>query len=135
MIRYDQCVGPHIDCSLCVLSCVDTFNDDRSLPRLANPFQIVPGHNRLLKSRSNIGVQHWSFAGDNDILKFHQAAICEKSCQPPRPNEELVYEWQHGPEFSTEQFLCTVSKVSFAVSRDWRVDSDHQSRKTSFTRP
>ena len=75
MIGNDQRICSHVHCASCVLWRVDTFNHDWPVPRLANPFHVRPSHNGLLESSSDIGIQHWPLSRDDDILKFHQAAV------------------------------------------------------------
>src|SRR4029077_11479160 len=121
-------------CAPRVLWCVDFCNWYRPVPRLANPFEIVPSHNGLLKSSSDISIRHWPFSRDDDILKFHQAAVREKSRQPAWPNEKLIHKRQHWSELSTKKFFRAIAKVAFPESCDWRVDRDHQGRKPSLAR-
>src|SRR6266540_3055653 len=101
---------------------------------MANPIEIVPSHDGLRESVSDIGIQHWPFSRDDDILKFHQAAVREKSRQPARPNEKLIHKRQHWSELSTEEFFRAIAKVAFSETCDWRVDRDDQGRKPGLAR-
>src|SRR4029434_8289622 len=111
-IGHDQRVCSHVHCASCVLWRVDTFDHDRPVPRLANPFEIVPSHDGLLEGSSDIGQQHWPFSRDYDILKFHQAAVRENSRQPAWPNEKLIHKREHLSELSTKKFLNAIAKVA-----------------------
>src|SRR4029077_13248849 len=113
---------------------VNTFDHDRPVPCLTNPVEIVPSHNGLLKSSSDVGIQHRPFSWDDDILKFHQAAVREKSPQPARPNEKLTHKRQHCSDLSTEEFFQAIAKIAFSETCDWRVDRDHQGRKPGVAR-
>src|SRR6478672_10956636 len=134
MIGHDQRVCSHVYRASCVVWRVDTFDHDRPVPGLANPFEIVPGHNGLLKSSSDVGIQHRPFSRDYDILKFHQAAVRENSHQPAWPNEKLTHKRQHLSELSTKKFFRAVAKIAFSETCDGRVDRDHQGRKAGVAR-
>src|SRR6476646_11381690 len=109
MIGHDQRVCSPVYRASCVVWRVDTFDHDWPVPRLANPLEIVPSHNGLLKSSSDVGIQHRPFARDNDILKLHQTAVREKSRQPAWPNEKLTQKRQHRSEFSTKKFFRAIA--------------------------
>jgi hypothetical protein len=113
---------------------VDTFDHDWPVPCLPNPFEIVPSHNGLLKSSGDVGIQHRPFSWDDDILKFHQAAVREKSRQPAWPNEKLIHKRQHWSQFSTKKFFRAIAKVAFPETCDRRVNGDHQGRKPGLAR-
>src|SRR4029077_9836585 len=134
MIGHDQCVCSHVDCTPGILRRVDPLDHNRPVPRLTNPLEIVPSHNGLLKSSSDVGIQHRPFARDNDILKLHQTAVREKSRQPAWPNEKLTQKRQHQSEFSTKKFFRAIAKVTCSETCDRRVNCDHQCRKPGLPR-
>src|SRR5205814_7397459 len=91
VIGHNQCIRSDIHCSASVLRRMDAFDDDWAIPCLTNPFEVIPGDHRLLESSSNIGIKHRAFSRDNDVLKFHQASIRKKRCEPAWPNEYLIH--------------------------------------------
>src|SRR5207247_3499658 len=67
VIGNDQRVCSHVRCAAGVVSRVNAFYHDRSIPCLANPSEIIPSHYGLLKSGSHIGVHHRSLPRNNDV--------------------------------------------------------------------
>ena len=134
MIGNDQRVRSRIHCTARVVSGMDAFYHDGSIPRLANPSEIIPSHHRLLERRSDIRVQHRSLPRDDHILELHQSAVREKRCQPARLCQKLIHKRQHRSEFTAKEFLGAVANVAFPHTCHSGVDCDNESRKPCFTR-
>src|SRR5262249_57491783 len=71
VIGHHQGICSDVHCATGILCRMDTFYYDRAVPCLMNPFEIVPSHDGLLESSSDIGIKHWTFPRDDDILKLH----------------------------------------------------------------
>ena len=63
--------GGPVHCTAGVLRRVDAFDYDGSVPRLTNPFHVLPSHHGLLESSSDISIEHRALSRDDDVLKFH----------------------------------------------------------------
>ena len=83
-----------------IVPSVNAFDNDRKVPGVADPTEILPAHHGLLKSGADIGVQHCSLPGNDDIWKLHQPTIGDEARQPSGFCQKLIHKRQHPTKFA-----------------------------------
>ena len=107
---------------------MNAFDDDRKVPGVADPTEILPTHHRLLKSGADIGVRHCSLSGNDDVWELHQPTIGDEARQPSGFCQKLSHERQHLTKFAGQELLDAIPKITFALTGHWRIDCDDKGR-------
>lgn len=134
MIRDDDGVGALADGAAGILGDMNALDNDRPLPDLPDPAEIVPGHHRLLERRAHVRVQHRSRVWKHHVRELHQTAVAQKRGQPERLRGKLPDVRDSG-DLTPEQLLDPVSHVPFAHTGNRCVDRQHQRGIADLPRP
>jgi len=81
-------VRPLVHDSTRVFRGVHALDEDLAVPQLADPFEIVPAHDRLFECLADIRVRHWS-RWEHHVRKFHEAAVGEHARDPAGAGDHL----------------------------------------------
>src|SRR6478672_11271752 len=63
MIGHDNRVRSRVDRAPCIVTGVDAFHDDRTLPGIAHPAEVLPRHDRALEQDADIAAGHRADVG------------------------------------------------------------------------
>src|SRR3954451_14382424 len=133
VIRYDDGIHTAIDRLARIVRGVHALRDDRTLPRLADPFEIIPADHRLFERRADIRVRHRPVF-QHDVRKLHQAAVAQVAVQPARPGEELKEVREHREGRTGDELLHAVAQIALAHAGDRPVDRDDERRTAAALR-
>ena len=102
------------------------LDDDRSLPGVAHPPQVLPRDDRLLEQGAHVAAGHRAHVWQLDVRKHFRCAVGDEVHDPPRARNELTRVRHARPEAPLKQVPDAMSKVALAHACNRRIDGHDQ---------
>src|SRR5216683_4524155 len=129
MVRYRNRCDSFVNGTPSVIARQDAFDDERTLPKFANPSQVCPRHSGARQCGIDIDKWHRSLAWDDNIRKRGQTAVAQETDQPTRMCQYFWKKRDLLQKAATDEFFHAVPVVALADSGDRCVDGNDQCRE------
>src|SRR5690606_27597903 len=117
VVGHDDGAGADVDGAPGVVGGVHALHDDRAVPGLGDPGDVVPGHRRGGELGADVGVRHRAL-GQQDVREVHGEAVAPEVEDPPRLDEHLGHEGHDVGEAPGDQLRRAVAHVALAHAGD-----------------